>query len=141
MKRLLNIGTTRKDISLLARQHKSPSYPRIRLSRPSIKEILRDHQQDNIRITGWVRTKRRSKTMLFMEVTDGSSNRGMQCVYDLTSADKSPEVIRQLQDVGVGANISIDGKLVSSPGAGQSLELQIINLRMNGQCDQQVRPH
>ncbi|NLL24117.1 MAG: asparagine--tRNA ligase, partial [Spirochaetales bacterium] len=48
-----------------------------------IVDVLRKDPSDElIAIEGWVRTKRDSKNVCFLEVNDGSSLKGIQIVFD-----------------------------------------------------------
>jgi asparaginyl-tRNA synthetase len=50
---------------------------------PLIKDILSlPPQSQDVRIRGWVRTKRELKNLVFVELNDGSSFAGIQCTFD-----------------------------------------------------------
>ena len=48
---------------------------------------------DTIRVEGWVRTKRDSKTVTFIEVNDGSCLKGLQVVADISLIQSQPEAL------------------------------------------------
>jgi len=74
---------------------------------------------DKIRICGWVRTRRDSKTFLFLEINDGSGISSLQVVVD--------ETIDNYNDVKLlttGSSVSCEGELVASLGKGQPVEMR-----------------
>ena len=70
-----------------------------------------------IRIGGWVRTRRDAKGFSFLELNDGSCLGNIQCIVDEGTAawDK-------LEGVNTGACVAVTGELVESPGKGQKWE-------------------
>lgn len=71
-------------------------------------------------ISGWVRTKRDSKTFSFLEINDGSSLKSLQVVVDNTLENYESDILK----VTTGSSITIEGILVDSPGKGQTVEMQ-----------------
>ena len=63
--------------------------------------LQRDPSDEPITIEGWVRTKRDSKNVCFLEVNDGSSLKGIQIVFD-----KNTFPISTLNNVTTGAGHS-----------------------------------
>jgi asparaginyl-tRNA synthetase len=100
--------------------------------RTKIKEILSLDKvnEKEVIVKGWVRTKRESKNVSFFEVNDGSSLASLQVVIDLTNFT-TPEV---LNNVTTGASVTVKGKLVSSPGGNQAVELLGSEVTVHGQC-------
>lgn len=85
-----------------------------------IRDILAmEADGQKIKIQGWVKTKRDSKNITFLEVTDGSGFRGIQVIVDAQQ-----EGFSQLEEAVTGASVEISGTLVPSPGKNQSVELQ-----------------
>jgi asparaginyl-tRNA synthetase len=81
-------------------------------------------------VEGWVRTKRESKNVCFLEVNDGSSLKGLQVVVDLHSfADAE-----LLAKITTGAAVTCSGILVPSPGSNQSVELQSTSIILHGEA-------
>jgi asparaginyl-tRNA synthetase len=80
-----------------------------------------------IKIQGWVKTKRESKNVTFLEVADGSGFRGIQVIVDAQQ-----EGFPQLEEAETGASVEISGTLVPSPGKNQSVELQAGTLTVVG---------
>ncbi len=99
--------------------------------RMTIKEIFELPSDGRpVEVRGWVRTKRETKTAVFLEVNDGSRMANIQCVFD-EAALRSASA--ELSRVGTGASVSIEGTLVPSPAAGQKLELKASSLRVIGE--------
>lgn len=88
-----------------------------------------------INVKGWVRTKRSSKYVTFVNVNDGSTILNLQVVFD---AEKFSE--DDLKFVTTGACISVDGHLVESQGGGQSFELKADSLVILGPADPEEYP-
>ncbi|MDR2747679.1 MAG: asparagine--tRNA ligase [Treponema sp.] len=94
---------------------------------PLIKDILSlPPDSRELKIRGWVRTKRELKNLVFIELNDGSSPRGIQCTFDRSRAAELPET------PGTGASVEIGGILVPSPASGQAVELEAFSLRIIG---------
>ncbi|WP_422481326.1 asparagine--tRNA ligase [Pleomorphochaeta sp. DL1XJH-081] len=87
-------------------------------------------------VEGWVRTKRESKTVCFLEVNDGSCLKGLQVVIDLQSFDQS----ELLAKVTTGAAVSCTGELVASPGGNQAVELQARSIVLHGEAPVDTYP-
>ncbi len=79
---------------------------------------------------GWVRTKRVSKTVCFLELNDGSALSSLQVVVDLQNFVN--ESI--LDSIQTGASISATGLLVASPGGNQSVEMQCTSIELHGEA-------
>ena len=82
-----------------------------------------------INVRGWVRTHRSSKSVDFIALNDGSTIKNIQVVADSSGMDS--ELLRQAT---TGSCVSVNGRLVESPGAGQSVELQCIEMEIYGSC-------
>ena len=83
-------------------------------------------------IKGWVRTVRKQKTTAFLQVNDGSSMSGLQCVLSLQ--DVSEDVLAQLEQVTTGCAVQVTGPLVKSQGGKQAVEVAAHDLRVVGAC-------
>ena len=97
-----------------------------------IKEILKRTPSDElVKAEGWVRTRRDSKNVSFIEISDGSSLKGLQVVLDRTVFTDEA-----LSDVTTGASVSVEGRIVGSQGGNQSIEMQASSLSVIGTCPQ-----
>ena len=84
----------------------------------------------SICVKGWVRSKRGSKGIFFIALNDGSTVKSVQIVGD--EANFPEETIKRIT---TGACISVEGKLVESPAAGQASEIQATAIEILGDCD------
>ena len=82
-----------------------------------------------IQVEGWVRTKRDSKTVTFIEVNDGSCLKGLQVVAERASIDNN-----LLNSLSTGCSVICEGKLVASIGGDQKVELSATDIKLVGDC-------
>ncbi|WP_282753373.1 asparagine--tRNA ligase [Desulfuromonas thiophila] len=96
-----------------------------------IKQILARRQDcADLQVRGWVRTVRRGKEVLFVEVNDGSCLAGLQLVLPAAQLDAGVAA-----GLTTGACVWAQGALCPSPAAGQHWELQVQQLRLIGASD------
>ena len=82
-----------------------------------------------VNVKGWVRTHRSSKAVDFIALNDGSTIKNVQVVVDPAKFDETT-----LKQITTGACISVNGELVESQGAGQSVEIQCREIEIYGLC-------
>jgi asparaginyl-tRNA synthetase len=88
---------------------------------PLIKELLTmPAGGDPIAVEGWIRTRRDSKGVTFLELNDGSSIRNLQVVIE----ESLPGFEAISKGLTTGASIVAEGLLIESPGQGQAVELK-----------------
>ena len=92
--------------------------------------LAREPGPDTIVAEGWVRTKRESKRVCFLEVNDGSCLKGLQVVIDVEAFNDSALLAR----ITTGASVSCHGTLVASPGGNQAVELQAARIELHGEA-------
>jgi len=80
---------------------------------------------ERVRVEGWVRTRRDSKAVTFLEVNDGSSLANLQVVL----ASGAPG-LDAAGAVTTGSAVTVGGELVASRGGGQAVELQAATLEL-----------
>ncbi len=96
-----------------------------------IKQILNlKPEEQQLMIQGWVRTKRESKAFCFLEMNDGSCLKNLQVIID----NSVPNYKELLPKISTGASLQIEGKLVTSPGKNQSVELHALKLLLFGEA-------
>ncbi|MCM1151769.1 MAG: asparagine--tRNA ligase [Alistipes sp.] len=101
-----------------------------------IAEILKSGVVDaDIVVKGWVRTKRGNKNVAFIALNDGSCVANIQVVVDLSKIAEE-----ELKPVTTGSCIRVDGRLVSSPGSGQGVEVQAARIEVYGTADPETYP-
>jgi len=80
-------------------------------------------------LQGWVKTKRESSQVVFVELSDGSCLKGIQVVLD---KEKFPASL--LSRITTGASLELQGSLVESPAKGQTVEVHAEELSILGEC-------
>jgi asparaginyl-tRNA synthetase len=95
-----------------------------------IRDLLRSEPGRAVTARGWVKTRRDSKGVHFIQLSDGSCFKDLQVVVS-SGALPEPELAR----VVTGACVEVDGELVASPAAGQKVELRAAALRVLGGAD------
>lgn len=99
----------------------------------SVKQIFRqpqDYYGRKVKVSGWVRTIRDSKTFGFIEVNDGSFFKNLQVVFEEGRLDNFKEVAK----LNVGSSISVEGELVETPNAKQPFEIKADKVEILGHC-------
>jgi asparaginyl-tRNA synthetase len=82
-----------------------------------------------VTVRGWVRTRRDSKAGIsFLAVYDGSCFDPVQAVINNSLPNYNEEVLR----LTTGCSVVVTGKVVESPGEGQSFELQATQVEVTG---------
>ena len=90
------------------------------MERTKVTDLLkREDYGAKVNVKGWVRTRRGSKAVNFIALNDGSTIKNVQIVAD---AEKFDENV--LKDITTGACLNVEGVLVKSQGAEQSVEIQ-----------------
>jgi asparaginyl-tRNA synthetase len=79
---------------------------------------------------GWVRTKRDSKTVCFLELNDGSCLKGLQIVIDKAQLDNNQAT--ELSNINTGASVVCNGPIVVSGGGNQAVEMQSNDFTLMG---------
>ena len=103
-----------------------------------IKDILVSEPDGRaVTVSGWVRTKRESKNLVFLQVNDGSCFASLQLTHDRENPgcqDTLNQMEASLKSITTGASLRATGKLVPSPASGQAVELQLEVLDVLGQA-------
>lgn len=100
-----------------------------------IKDYLNSQPEKGIVVKGWVRTKRGNKNVAFIALNDGSTINNIQIVCDVASFDE-----QLMKQITTGACICVKGDLVTSQGAGQSVEVQASEIEVYGVADPETYP-
>ena len=89
-------------------------------------------QQDvpEVKVNGWVRTKRESKAFAFVELNDGTYFRNLQIILEESKLSNYAEATRA---IGVGAAIEVVGTLVLTPDMKQPFELKADSVTIVGE--------
>ena len=82
-----------------------------------------------VTVRGWVRTRRDSKAGIsFLAVYDGSCFNPLQAVVNNSLPNYESDVLR----LTTGCSLEVTGKVVASPGEGQSFEIQATEVKVIG---------
>ena len=94
----------------------------------NVRELYRnslDLAGKQVKVSGWVRTVRESKTLGFIELNDGTYMRSVQVVFD---REKLPVKIN------TGAALTVTGVVVLTPELKQPFELHADQILVEGDC-------
>lgn len=97
-----------------------------------IKNILEKKHSEKATLAGWVRHKRTSQNITFIQINDGSVSSDLQIVLENDNATA--------EKIHTGAAIIASGKIQESPGKGQSLELLAETITITGAADPETYP-
>src|SRR6266550_3818252 len=90
-----------------------------------------------VRLQGWVRTRRDSKGgFSFIELNDGSCFGNVQIVADGSLANYETDV----KKLNVGCCVTIEGDVLKSPAKGQATEVKATQVIVHGWCDADAYP-
>lgn len=107
------------------------------MERTRVRDLLRSIEPGTeVRVQGWVRTRRDSKDFSFLEVNDGSCLANLQVIAD-RAIDSFEENVLQAH---TGAAIDLRGTVVESPGKGQRVEVRASELMLVGSCSAEDYP-
>ena len=106
------------------------------MQRSKIKDIFaQDQAGSDVLVQGWVKTRRSSKSVTFVQITDGSTLQDLQIVIDEDNTDHD-----SASGLTTGCSVSVEGVLVDSPGQGQKYEVQAKTLTILGDSDPETYP-
>ena len=101
-----------------------------------IKEILKTvGENQQLKVKGWVRTRRGSKHVSFIALNDGSTINNIQVVAEGDNFDE--ELIKKIT---TGSCIAVEGELVESKGSGQAVEILASKIEILGEADADEYP-
>ena len=100
-----------------------------------VRSLLKRSPGETVTARGWVKTRRDSKNVHFIQLNDGSSPVDLQVVLD---AGLVPE--EEVAKITTGACLSVEGELAASPGKGQSVELKARAITIHGIADPEHYP-
>lgn len=98
--------------------------------RKKVKDVLTKELEDtsNVTVLGWVRTKRVSKNIAFIEINDGSTLKNLQVVI------LNPDEFEVLAEINTGTSLKIVGYLEEVKGREQSVEMKAKEIELIGDC-------
>jgi len=101
----------------------------------SVKQAFDLPVGSEIVVRGWVRSRRDSKGVTFIELNDGSRFKSMQLVVEAGAISDET-----LKHVTTGSSIEAIGRLVESPAKGQAVELKVTAIQVYGSADPATYP-
>lgn len=102
-----------------------------------ISEILRRQQVGaTVEVCGWLRTRRDSGSLSFLEISDGSCLASIQVLADATLANYEDEIKR----LATGCSLRVRGELVPSPAKGQAVEVRAESIEVIGWANPETYP-
>ena len=87
-----------------------------------------EYLNQEVCVSGWVRSNRDSKNFGFLTISDGTFFTPLQVVYHDEMANFS-----EIAKLGVGAAVIVSGKLIPTPEAKQEFELQAVEISVEGE--------
>ena len=106
------------------------------MDRTTIKSILSlGEPSGEVLVQGWVKTRRSSRAVSFLQVNDGSTLRDLQVVVGEDS-----EAYEIASSLTTGCSVSVLGRVVESQGKGQRYEIQAQEVRLLGDADPDSYP-
>ena len=103
-----------------------------------VKDLFKnDYIGKEVTVQGWIRNHRKQKDFGFIDFNDGTFFKSLQIVYD-----NSLENFEDIQKIHVGSAITASGLIIKSEGAGQSIEMKLTSLKLEGDCpeDYPIQP-
>ena len=97
----------------------------------SIRELYQNEalqKEGTLKVAGWVRTVRDSKTFGFIELNDGTFFKSLQIVFE-DGLDNFKEIAK----LGVGSAIIVEGNLVLTPNQKQPFEIKATSIEVEGE--------
>ena len=88
----------------------------------------KEYLNQEVCVSGWVRSNRDSKNFGFLTISDGTFFTPLQVVYHDEMANFS-----EIAKLGVGAAVIVSGKLIPTPEAKQEFELQAVEISVEGE--------
>ena len=89
-----------------------------------------------VKINGWIKSRRDSKNLSFLDVTDGSCLTGLQVIADTGLPNYHDEILK----LTAGCSVEVTGTLQESPAKGQDLEIQANEIIIHGWADPEKYP-
>ena len=97
-----------------------------------VRELYRSVPTDalsDVRVRGWIRTTRESKTFAFIVINDGSFFENLQIVVEESSVNNYADIIRRAT---VGASVEVIGRIEPTPGMKQPFEMKAESVTILG---------
>ena len=95
-----------------------------------------------VTVCGWVRTKRDSKNLVFIQVNDGSCFANIQLTFDRSNPQgaDADNIENELKRINTGTSVKAEGVIIPSPASGQAVEVTLMKLTVLGECNPEEYP-
>ena len=97
-----------------------------------VKDIYKDldkHMDKEVTVSGWIRNHRKQKEFGFIDFSDGTCFNHLQLVYT-----NELDTFDEIQKYSNGSAITATGTIVKSEGSGQSFEMKVKSIKLEGSC-------
>lgn len=97
-----------------------------------VKELyqkLDTYMNQKITLQGWIRNMRKQKDFGFIDFSDGTYFKHVQLVYDKDTKD-----FEKINKLHIGSALTVTGTIKESVGSGQTFELVVEDLIIEGNC-------
>ena len=91
-------------------------------------ENMEEYAEKSVKVCGWVRTIRDSKSLGFMQLNDGSCFNGIQVVFTSDNINNFKEISK----LNVGSAVTVEGRFILTPSAKQPFEIQADEINIEG---------
>ncbi|MFW5994469.1 MAG: asparagine--tRNA ligase [Spirochaetia bacterium] len=95
---------------------------------------------DTVEVRGWVRTRRTTKNIGFLEVNDGSRLSSLQVVLEETTSVLTSDGADADSILTTGASVRVRGTIRESPGGKQAVELGALSVEVLGAAPAESYP-
>lgn len=105
--------------------------------RTKIQQLLHtEPKNQEIRVSGWIRTRRDTGSFSFLELNDGSCLKNIQVLADEKLANYDEEITK----LSAGCAVEVIGILKESPAKGQAVEVEASTVKVVGWADPEEYP-
>ena len=106
------------------------------MQRSRVKDILnREAAGGEVLVQGWVKTRRSSGAVSFVQISDGSTLKDLQIVIEQSSPHYA-----LVELLNTGCSVSVIGELTESQGRGQRYEVKARDVQLLGPADPEEYP-
>jgi asparaginyl-tRNA synthetase len=100
------------------------------MKRIFVKELFHGYEEyfdDTVKLSGWMKTIRDSKTILFLELNDGSFFKNVQIIVESDFED-----FEKVRKLSIPSGITVEGIVVPAPSGKQSFEIKATKILVEG---------
>ncbi len=102
------------------------------MAKLKLRELIRSPKAGEVELSGWIKTVREGKNVGFIELTDGTSFKSVQLVYETEGSSAVNNETRA--KLKTGASISVKGEVILTPDAKQPFEIAVKAIDVLGEC-------